>query len=97
MIVAELSIVPVGEDVSVSRFVRAALSAIEKEGVVFQPTAMGTIIEAGDKKTLFSVVEKASDAVFSLGAKRVVTRLSIDERIDKEISIKSKIDSLERK
>lgn len=97
MIVAELSIVPVGSGTSVSGFVKAALSAMEDESVKFELHAMGTIIEADNLKTLFSAVEKAHEAVFKEGAARVVTTLKIDDRRDKEISIKSKINAVKQR
>jgi uncharacterized protein (TIGR00106 family) len=97
MIVAELSVVPVGSGTSVSGFVKAVLDVLEKEGVKFELHAMGTVIEAEDLKTLLFAVEKAHEAVFAEGAKRVITTLRIDDRRDKEISIKSKINAVKQR
>ena len=94
MIVAEFSVVPIGTGIGVARFVKAAVEALKKENIKFELHAMGTIIEAEDTKTLFNAIEKAHEAVFSEGAERVVTTLRIDDRRDKEISIKSKIDAV---
>lgn len=94
MIVAEFSVVPIGTETGVARFVKAAVDALKKENIKFELHAMGTVIEAEDTKTLLDAVEKAHEAVFAEGAERVVTTLRIDDRRDKEISIKSKINAV---
>ncbi|RLI90261.1 MAG: thiamine-binding protein [Candidatus Altiarchaeales archaeon] len=99
MIIAEFSIVPLGtETTSVSRYVKVALKELkelEKEGgIKIKPEAMGTIIEAKNLEEIFNAVEKAHEAVFRLGVKRLVTEIKIDDRRDKESSIESKINAL---
>jgi len=94
MIVAELSLIPVGVGASVSKYVKAALREIEDSGLNVERGAMSTTIEAENLSTLLKAVEKAHEAVFTAGAKRVVTSIKIDERRDKKLSIKSKINAL---
>lgn len=95
MIVAELSVVPLGTgSTSVSGYVKIALRELEESGLVMESTAMGTIIEAGDMDSLLEAVKRAHEAVFRSGAKRVVTSLKIDDRRDKEHGIESKLKSL---
>jgi len=96
MIIAEFSIIPLGtKSTSVSEYVKSALDELEKDkGIKIKLEAMGTIIEAENLQDLFNAVEKAHEAVFRLGVKRVVTEIKIDDRRDKKASIEKKIRAL---
>ncbi len=94
MIIAQLSIAPVGKQVSVSKYVKLVLETLKKEQVKFETNAMSTVIETEDLNTLFDVVEKAHNAVLAAGAERVITELKIDDRRDKDATITSKLNAL---
>ena len=94
MIIAQLSIAPVGKEVSVSKYVKLVLGTLKKEQVKFETNAMSTVIETEDLKTLFDVVEKAHNTVLAAGADRVITELKIDDRRDKDATITSKLNAL---
>ena len=94
MIIAQLSIAPIGKEVSVSKYVKLVIETLKKENVKFETNAMATVIETEDLKTLFDVVQKAHNAVVASGAERVITELKIDDRRDKAATIKSKINAL---
>ena len=94
MIIAQLSIVPLGKGTSVSSYVKIVLEILRNNHVKFQTNAMGTVIETTEIGTLFSVVEKAHNAVIKAGAERVVTELKIDDRRDKEATMESKLNAL---
>ena len=94
MIIAQLSIAPVGKDVSVSRYVKLVLDTLKKEQVKFETNAMATVIETDDLSTLFDAVQKAHNAVLASGAERVITELKIDDRRDKDATITSKLNVL---
>jgi len=91
MIISQLSIAPLGEGTSVSKYVKIVIKSIEKSGVKHKTNAMATVIETEDIDTLFNVVKNAHNAVIKAGAKRVITELKIDDRRDKNASIKSKL------
>jgi len=95
MIIAQLSIVPLGESTSVSRHVKIVLRTLraEKDLKVY-PNAMATVLEAPDLPTLFSAVQKAHNAVLANGAQRVITQLKIDDRRDKNATVESKLKSI---
>lgn len=95
MIISQLSISPVGKDVSLSKYVKIAIDSIKKEGINYQTNAMATIIETEDLDTLFSIVKNAHNAVLSEGVKRVITELKIDDRKDKKVTIENKIKSVQ--
>ena len=91
MIVAEVSVVPLGVGTGVSRYVREAVRALAGAGLKIDPRAMATDVEARDLDELFAAVKKAHEAVIAAGAMRVLTTVKIDDRRDKEITIVSKI------
>jgi uncharacterized protein (TIGR00106 family) len=94
MIIAQLSIAPLGKGTSVSNYVKIVIETLKKEQVKFQTNAMATVIEIQDLATLFHVVQKAHLAVAAAGAERIITELKIDDRRDKEATMKSKVNSL---
>ena len=94
MIIAQLSIAPIGKEVSVSKYVKLVIETLKKGNVKFETNAMATVIETENLKTLFDVVEKAHNVVIASGAERVITELKIDDRRDKDATIKSKINAL---
>ena len=95
MIISQLSIAPLGEGTSVSKYVKVVIETIKNSGVKQKTNAMATVIETSDLETLFKAVKDAHNAVIDAGAKRVVTELKIDHRLDKDVYIGTKIKSLE--
>ena len=94
MIIAQLSIAPLGKGTSLSKYVKVVIETLQKEQIKFETNAMATIIETQDLTTLFNVVQKAHLAVLAAGAERIVTELKIDDRKDKKVTMKSKVNSL---
>jgi len=94
MIIAQLSIAPLGKGTSVSNYVKIAIETLKKEQVKFQTNAMATVIEIQDLSTLFDVVQKVHLAVAAAGAKRIITELKIDDRKDKEATMNLKVNAL---
>ena len=93
----EISVIPVGsKTTSISDYVAEAVRVLEKEGVKYEVTAMGTIVE-GELKELFQLAEKMHRAVFRKGAVRVITSVKIDDRRDKTLSVKSKVEAVKEK
>ena len=96
MIIASLSISTLGKSTSVSTYVKIVIETLKKEQVKFQTNAMATVIETNDIETLFHIVQKAHQAVAEQGADRIITEIKIDDRRDKEATMKSKLDSLKK-
>ena len=95
MIISQLSIAPVGKDVSLSKYVKKVISVLKENNIKFETNDMATVIETKDLETLFKVVEEAHKAVIESGAQRVITELKIDDRRDKNITIGTKMKSLQ--
>ncbi len=93
MIIAEVSITPLGVGTSVSKYVREAVNVIHNSGLRAETGGMSTTIEAPDLDTLFKVIKKAEEAEIRAGAQRISIFLRIDDRRDKEATIEKKVKS----
>lgn len=96
-VMVEFNIIPLGEGVSVSKFLAPALKELDKLGVRYNITPMCTIFEAESVEEAFHVAKAAHEAVFGAGAKRVVTTVKVDDRRDVKRSMEEKVKSLERR
>jgi uncharacterized protein (TIGR00106 family) len=95
MIISQLSIAPVGKDISLSKYVKKVINVLKENNIKFETNDMATVIETEDLETLFNVVEKAHKAVIESGVQRVITELKIDDRRDKNVTMGTKIKSLQ--
>jgi|SRR5687767_3818755 uncharacterized protein (TIGR00106 family) len=97
---AEISIVPIagGRDTSMSKEVAAAFDAIRKtRNLKADLTALGTQVEAKDLGSVLQAVKAAHRAAKSAGARRVISTVRIDERLDKAQTLQDKVKSVRRK
>jgi len=96
MAILEISIVPIGTGkTSLSSYVAHAVKILREEGVNYQLTAMGTIIE-GDIDNLIRLVIKMHKAVFTSDVNRVLTTIKIDDRRDKAATITDKVEAVKK-
>ena len=95
MIVADVSVVPLGVGTSVSAYVKKAVKALDGSGLKVMHGPMSTSLEAKTVDEVFSAVKRAHEAVVAAGAKRVVTTVKLDDRRDKDHSMASKLGALE--
>ncbi len=98
MAIAEVSVVPLGTKTpSVSQYVARAVKVLEQEkDIRYEMTAMGTIIE-GELDRILAVVRKMHEGTFGEGVVRVLTTVKIDDRRDKALGMKEKMNSLKKK
>ena len=94
MIISQLSIAPLGDSSSVSKHVKKVVDFINKSDVKSETNAMATVIETEDLDTLFKLVKEAHMTMVKSGAKRIITELKIDNRVDKEATIETKLESI---
>ena len=99
---AEVSVIPIGTIAgksSISKEVAAAFNAISKtEGLKsISLTSMGTQIEAYNMSDVLKAIESAHRAVKSTGAKRIISIVHIDERLDEPKTLDDKIKSVKEK
>ena len=96
MIVAEFSIVPMGSGTSASSYIRAVHDLVRKSNAKFIPGPMSTSVETKSFEELFELIKKANKELENLGVKRIVTSIRIDYRLDKEISMESKLKAISK-
>lgn len=97
MAIVEVSIIPIGtETTSVSRYVAEAVQILQKSGMPYQLTPMGTVIE-GDIREVMNVILAMHETPFAKSAGRVYTTIKIDDRRDKKTGMQYKVQSVERK
>ena len=94
MVLSQLSISPVGENISLSKYVKKVIEILNKNNLKYEINDMSTVIETNNIEDLFKVIEEAHNAVFNLGAKRVITEIKIDDRRDKKVKLGSKVISV---
>ena len=97
-VLLEFSMFPTSSDgregASVSKQVSKIIDAIDRSGVAYQLTPMGTVIEAKNMKEALSVIELAYEQVSD--CERVYSSLKFDIRKNTENRLKTKIESVER-
>ena len=95
MAIVAVSISPVGNEVSVGRYVSEAVRvAREQTKVRCRLDPMFTTLE-GELDDIFPLVRQMQEAVFKAGAQRVSTVIKIDERRDRAVRMEDKLVSVE--
>lgn len=92
--IAQISIYPVGEGTSLSRFVKKGVAVIEKSGYTYEVGGMSTTVETPGLDELFGLIKQVHAAHVEEGAQRIIIDLKVDDRRDKKATIKSKRNSV---
>ena len=95
MAIAEISIIPLGTKTpSVSKYLTRALKTLQQvNNIKYEITSMGTIVE-GDLAEILRVTKRMHESTFGDEVRRVITTLRIDDRRDKPLSARGKVESL---
>ena len=94
MILAQLSVSPVGEGTSLGRFVKKGIQVIKDSGYTYTIGGLSTAIEVPDLDSLFDLIKKIRQAHLDEGARRVIIDLKVDDRHDKNATLNSKINAV---
>jgi uncharacterized protein (TIGR00106 family) len=97
-IVADVVVVPLGTgSPSLSSYVAEVQGVLKKHThIKSMLTPMSTILE-GDLDDVLNIIREMHEVPFLKGAQRVSTRISIDDRRDKKISMQSKLEAVKSK
>ncbi|MFA7280047.1 MAG: MTH1187 family thiamine-binding protein [Sterolibacterium sp.] len=95
MVLLEFSMAPASKGESMSPYVARSLDIIDKSGLPYQLTPMGTIIE-GEWAEVMAVVTACFEAM-KTDCERIGTQIKIDYRAGPGGRIKSKIESVQKK
>ncbi|MDY1591236.1 MAG: MTH1187 family thiamine-binding protein [Methanofastidiosum sp.] len=94
--IVEISFVPIGVGTSLSRYIAVVIKNIEKSGLKYQLTPMGTIIE-GEWNEISKLIDYSHNLIFEMGIERIITNIKIDYRLDKKYSMQDKVNSVKKK
>lgn len=93
MAVLQINVVPLGTDeTSISSYVSKACREAQEMGLKYEVNAMSTVIE-GDQEELFEVARRMHEISLKLGASRVITSFTLDERIDKRTDMENMVEA----
>ena len=94
MALMHITIIPLGTgSPSVGEYIADIQKVLEISGFPFKLTDMGTIVEGGSKELLVLAAQLA-EMPFNMGARRVVTQISLDDRRDKKVELGDKVASI---
>ena len=83
--------IPMGSGTSASQYIKAVHELLKSSGVKFVPGPMSTSVEVESLEELFRIIDAANLTLQDMGVQRIITNIRIDRRLDKEISINSKL------
>ena len=97
-VIAQVTVVPLGTATpSLSSYVADVEKVLKKHTrIKTLLTPMATILE-GDLEEILIAVREMHETPFLKGAQRVSTRISIDDRRDKKLSMTGKIEAVKEK
>ncbi len=95
-VIADLTVVPIGVGLSVSRYVAACERILRDAGLTIQLHAYGTNIE-GEWDDVFAAIKRCQEVVHEMGAPRISCILKYGTRTDRDQSMADKVRSVEEK
>lgn len=93
--IAEFSVVPVSVGESLSKYVAKIMKIIDKSGITYQLTPMGTIIE-GNEEQVFNLIRQCHNEMKKY-SNRVLTKINIDDRGNNLNRMENKIKAVREK
>jgi len=91
---ANFSIIPLGAGASVSKYVAKVVDIVDRSGLDYQLTSMGTLVE-GNWDEVMGLIKKCHNATHRL-VPRVYTVITIDDRRGAKGRLTGKVKSVER-
>jgi uncharacterized protein (TIGR00106 family) len=95
-VILDLSVVPLGVGVSVSRYVVACQKVLTEAGLKPRLHAYGTTIE-GEWDTVLAAVKRCHEVVHDMGVPRISTTIKLGTRTDRPQSMEDKVRSVQEK
>jgi uncharacterized protein (TIGR00106 family) len=97
MVTASLTVTPVGTPTpSLSRYVAECARVLDEAGLKHTLTPMGSVLE-GPLDEILEILKKVHEIPFTQGVMRVSTRLTIDDRRDKELTAEGKLEAVRKR
>ena len=98
MIQAEISIYPMATKTSSTSFyIAKAIESIKNmDNLRYKINSMGTILESDDMDVINKASKNMIEIVHHLGINRVEVIIKIDSRIDKQVRMEEKVESIKK-
>ena len=97
MAIAEITVIPIGTPTpSIGDWIAESVRVLEKEKIRYEVSPTGTLLE-GKYSDILRVAGKMHSAALKKGIKRVFTTIVLDDRRDKEVTMKSKVASVKKR
>jgi uncharacterized protein (TIGR00106 family) len=95
-VIVDLTVVPIGVGVSLSKYVAACETVLNRPGLKTTLHANGTNIE-GEWDDVFAAIKACHETVHAMGAPRIHTNIKLGTRTDREQSLEDKVNSVAAK
>ena len=95
MVLLEMSIVPLGQGESVSKYVAECVDLVDRSGLNYELHAMGTIVE-GELSQVLALMQQCIEQV-AKSSNRVTCTAKLDYRQNMTGTLQSKVASVEQK
>ena len=92
-VIADITIIPIGVGVSLSRYIAACESILIEAGLNPQLHPNGTNVE-GEWETVFSALKRCHERLHEMDVPRISTNIRLGTRVDKEQRMADKIESV---
>lgn len=95
-VIADISVVPIGVGVSLSKYVAACEKVLKEAGLETRLHAYGTNIQ-GEWDAVFAAIRRCHQVIHEMGAPRVSTVIKVGTRTDRDQTMTDKVSSVEAK
>ena len=95
-VIVDLSVIPLGAGISLSRYVAACEWVLTEAGLTVQLHANGTDVE-GEWDAVFAAIKRCHEVVHAMGAPRIATTIRVGTRTDRVQTMQDKIRSVQNK
>ncbi len=95
-VIAEFTIVPVGTEVSLSRYIAACEKVLAESGLTYELHANGTNVE-GEWEEVFAAIRRCHETLHSMGVPRLHTDVKLGTRVDRPQRMADKVASVREK
>ena len=95
-VIADLTVIPIGVGVSLSKYVAACEKVLTDAGLKTELHANGTNIE-GEWDTVFAAIKRCHEVLHEMGAPRVSAVIKTGTRTDRDQTMRDKVRSVEEK
>jgi len=95
-VIADVSIVPLGVGVSLSKYVAECEKIFTEAGLKTALHAYGTNLE-GEWEDVFAAIKKCHERLHEMGVPRISTNLRLGTRVDRPQNMEDKVKSVQEK